>query len=155
MRHLNPDELLCKKGKPLPDTIMGSLVVHNHIASVHPSLEEEMRYLNKFSFDLLGGCKILDVVKAMKRKCVYFRRRPSIIRRPLDVSLLGRTPGAILHSDFLYINESGYVLTLIDSLTRKLMMKHCVTADASQVISLLMDWRVSFGLNDGFMLQTM
>ena len=102
MKHLKPGELLCRKGKPLnPDTIMGPLVVHNHIALVHPSLEEEIGYLHKFSFDLPDGCKILDVVKAMRRKCVYCLRRPSIIRRSLEVTLLGRKPGAILYSDFL------------------------------------------------------
>ena len=97
---------------------------------------------------------LLNMLKSLRRKRVHYQRHPKIISRSLGLTLLAKNPGDILHSDLLYVNKSGYILTVVDSLSRKAQLTHAASPTSSEVVKAIMLWRSNFGLNDDFILVT-
>ena len=147
------NKLIYHKGKLwIPESIAERVIIHIHLALTHPSIHRELKAYSDYSFQLQTPIKKL--IENLHRKCVHCHRSPQLLRRPLHLTQLAKKPGGILHSDYLYINKHGYILTLVDNLTRKTYLKYAQSADAMNVIDILMEWRGNFGLNNTFMLVT-
>ena len=94
------------------------------------------------------------MLKRLANRCLHCDRRPKLVRTPLGSAELAKELGEILHSDYLYVNKHGYILTLVDSLSRKTWPKHCERATADNVVDIVLEWRAAFGLRDQFVLVT-
>eukprot|EP00924_Labyrinthula_sp_SR-Ha-C_P012090 snap_masked-scaffold_26-processed-gene-3.61-mRNA-1 protein AED:1.00 eAED:1.00 QI:0/0/0/0/1/1/2/0/239 len=77
-----------------------------------------------------------------------------IIRRPLNITEFGDKARKVLYACFLYINAHGWVLTLIDSLTRLTLLTYTKTSNAEVVVDVLWKWHSHFILADEFFLVT-
>ena len=150
-----PWKLETIEGKPVvPDEILPRLILHHHVAESHPTLTEELKKLRaSYHFNIPQG-RLKKLVKAMENRCLHCDRRPKLVRTPLSITELAKRPGEILHSDYLYINKYGYILTLVDSLSRKTWLKYCQRATADNVVDIIKEWRAAFGLRDQFVLVT-
>ena len=151
----NTGPLYKKEGKlVIPNSLVTRLILHHHIAEQHPSPTAEFKMLmNEYAFTLKPG-DVRDMVELQHERCLHCDRVPKLIRTPLNITELAKNTGEILHADYLYINKSGYILTLVDSLSRKTWLKYCTTASADNVVDIVMEWRSAFGLVPGFLLVT-
>ena len=140
-------ELIC-----VPETLVEKFLVHNHLVNVHGPLKSELEQLKDYKLELPEGITVKDMVQTLRRKCLHCQRTPNMIRRPLRLTKLATEPGQILHSDFLYVNKKGYIVTLVDSLSRKTMLHYSENANAMAVVEILMKWNAAFELKDNFVL---
>ena len=138
----------------IPYTLLPRLVVHNHIAASHPSLTEELHYLKSFSFELPSPLKLEEIVRAYRKRCLHCQRRPQLLRRALNETPMTLIPRKILHADYLYLNKHSYYLVIVDNATRKVFLKHTVSADASTMALAIMEFLGNFQLLDTFTLYT-
>ena len=145
-----------KKGKIIiPEPLVTRLIVHHHIAEMHPSFAQEKRQLKqRYHFDLPKGMKIEDLLNRIRNRCLHCDRHPKLVRTPLNITELAESTNEILHSDYLYVNKHGYILTLMDSLSRKTYLKFCPAPTAEYVVDALLEWRAAFTLNKDFVLVT-
>ena len=147
---------LLRKGSKLwvPATLLPWILIHSHVSLGHTSETQELMHLRKhYSFP--SAIDIARLVKEFRRRCLHCDRVPKFVRRPLHLTELARTPREILHSDFLYVDQnSGYILTILDNLTRKTYLKHCVRATAFQMVQGLLEFRGTLGLANEFLLVT-
>ena len=130
------------------------MIVHSHMITLHGSLETEMRGLSRYKLEFPVGVVLLEVIRELKRKCVHCKRVPRLIRRPLQITFLAKRVGEILHSDYLYNNEFGYILTGVDSLSRTVQLIYSRKPDTEEVVTALMHWRANYGLVNQFLLVT-
>ena len=149
------DELMRIKDKiVIPEKLGFKLIVHNHIVTGHASKAQEMEILKEFKFIWEHNLTTELVIDLLHSYCIHCQRKPSIIKRPYQITKLGRHFGDVLHSDYLYVNRHGYILTLMDSLTRKILLKYTTSASATNVVDIILEWRANFNLNDKFLLVT-
>ena len=94
------------------------------------------------------------LVGALHEKCLHCISHPSIFKRPAGPTPLGTTPGEVLYADFVYVNEHGYILAIVDSLTRKTHLKYCKYADSDAYVEGLLEWRAAFNLHKDFLIVT-
>ena len=100
-----------KKGKIwIPSGLISRIVVHNHIAQQHPSLQAELNYLKAFAFELSKGETIKDIVLEYRQRCLHCHRRPKVLRRQLNLTPLTNIPRKIIHADYLYLNKHSHLL---------------------------------------------
>ena len=74
--------------------------------------------------------------------------------RPLSLTDLGQRPRDLLMSDFLYVNPHGQLLTIVDSLSRKLYLKFAKVPNVQTVVQGMLEFRANFNLADNFVLTT-
>ena len=94
------------------------------------------------------------MVTALRRKCLHCQRVPRVVRRPYNLTDIADAPGKILHSDYLYINQKGYILVLMDNLSGKVLLEYSPKCTADTVVKALNLWRAHFTLVDNFTLIT-
>ena len=97
---------------------------------------------------------IKDLVETIRRKCLHCQRVPRMVRRPKEMTFLARQPNEILHSDYVYLNQHGYLLTLMDNFSGKTYLKYAESPTAKIVATALMEWRGHFSFEKDFMLVT-
>ena len=95
-----------------------------------------------------------QVLRRLRNGCLHCQRRPKILPRPLKLTDLGQQPREVLLSDFLYVNVHGYLLTILDSLSRKIFLKFCKIPNVDIVVQGLMEFRAHYNLSDEFLLIT-
>eukprot|EP00924_Labyrinthula_sp_SR-Ha-C_P012032 snap_masked-scaffold_26-processed-gene-2.29-mRNA-1 protein AED:1.00 eAED:1.00 QI:0/0/0/0/1/1/3/0/512 len=95
---------------------------------------KENYYFEKDIFSLFKKAIIV-----FHRQCMHCQKPSLVIRRPLNVTAWGSKAGEVLLSDFLYINKKGWILTLVDSLTRTTILKYCDKATSDKAVSILWD----------------
>ena len=66
----------------------------------------------------------------------------------------GNETKSFIHSDVLYINEAGSILTLTDGFSRKIHLKWVKNAKTADVGEAIQDWRACYGLADRWILAT-
>eukprot|EP00924_Labyrinthula_sp_SR-Ha-C_P011960 maker-scaffold_26-snap-gene-0.5-mRNA-1 protein AED:0.35 eAED:0.35 QI:0/0/0/1/0/0/2/0/319 len=108
----------------IPFTLFTRVLVQLHISAGHPSYSDEVKMLKKYFFEQLSGKDVDLLLKVFRKKCLHCNRWPRILKRPLDLTQLARKPREILHADYLYANSQGYILALMDSLTRKVQLTY-------------------------------
>eukprot|EP00924_Labyrinthula_sp_SR-Ha-C_P012153 snap_masked-scaffold_26-processed-gene-4.103-mRNA-1 protein AED:1.00 eAED:1.00 QI:0/-1/0/0/-1/1/1/0/509 len=75
------------------------------------------------------------------------------MRRPFNVTSLGKRCTEFILSDFLYLSKrEGYILTLIVSLSRLTMLHRCKKVKASEVVKALWIFHAHYELADDFVL---
>ena len=95
-----------------------------------------------------------DLVLALRRKCMHCQRAPRLLRHPREMTFLADSPNQIIHSDYLFVNEAGYILTLLDNFSSKVYLHFADAPTAGNVVQGLMRWRAHFSLQVNFMLVT-
>ena len=101
---------------------VGHLLIHNHVAQCHPALTTELEYLDHFELELPEGVLLKGLLRMLQRNCLQCIRHPSLVRTPHNIVHLATHARQILMRDFLYVNSTGYILTLQDCATRKLLL---------------------------------
>ena len=97
---------------------------------------------------------IKDLVEAIRRKCLHCQRVPRMVRRPKEMTFLANQPNEILHSDYVYLNNHGYLLTLMDNFSGKTYLKFAESPTAKVVATALLEWRGHFSFEKDFLLVT-
>ena len=105
----------------IPTAMTDRVLVFIHISRVHPSYSQEIQLLReRFSFQMdHDDFRMLH--DKLRNSCLHCHRRPSILPRPLHLTHLAKNCREIIHADYLYVNKWGYLLVVVDSLSRKLL----------------------------------
>src|SRR5690606_10946825 len=103
------------------------VIVHNHIALVHPGLTVEMKALETYDIEVPKGTTLKEILEGYRSKCIHCNRHPGIVRRDQHLTNIASQPRQILLADYLYINTTGYILVLMDECTRKALLKYSPT----------------------------
>lgn len=127
------------------------LIIHNHVISGH-SKSEEVERLKKYKFEQYAE-DVQKEIEFLRQICLHCDRKPTLTRRPLYSIPHSSEPNTILHSDYLYIKD-GYLLTLVDDLSRKVMLLKTDFANSWSVVKKLTRWKSQNGLPDEFTLMT-
>ena len=153
---LNKDtQLFEKDGKTfIPKRLLERFIVHNHIACYHGNFDTEMNYLSKYSFEGETVVSLRNKVRKLRQVCVHCQRTPSILKRPLQETVVPKQPRSVLTMDYLYIKEKNYLLVLTDVFSRKVCLHHTKSANAETAVKALLEFRGHFGLTQQFVLIT-
>eukprot|EP00924_Labyrinthula_sp_SR-Ha-C_P002314 maker-scaffold_16-snap-gene-0.37-mRNA-1 protein AED:0.19 eAED:0.29 QI:0/0/0/1/0/0/2/0/585 len=111
-------EVRRKQGKVvLTISLLPPAIFHAHCLYNHGSKKNELEYISKHCYvdDAVLMRKTLDI---LHKQCLHCQRPWLVVRRPLNITEFGAEARKILYSDFLYINATGWILVIIDSLTR-------------------------------------
>eukprot|EP00924_Labyrinthula_sp_SR-Ha-C_P000933 augustus_masked-scaffold_7-processed-gene-8.3-mRNA-1 protein AED:1.00 eAED:1.00 QI:0/0/0/0/1/1/3/0/788 len=115
--------LLYKEGKlVIPKSLCSRYIVTNHINKAHPSKTAENKYLKAVHFEGVDRKSLDLLLKSFRRRCLHCQREPFLIRRPYKMTPLARRTREIIHAGYLYINKTGYILAVMDSCSRKVML---------------------------------
>eukprot|EP00924_Labyrinthula_sp_SR-Ha-C_P012481 snap_masked-scaffold_10-processed-gene-8.24-mRNA-1 protein AED:0.45 eAED:0.46 QI:0/-1/0/1/-1/1/1/0/1717 len=150
---LKEDEDGCLRDKEnrifVPEELMDRVLIHYHIASLHATIKDQKRGLIRdYRFEKEG---MMDTkLKFIAEKCLHCPRKPALIRRPRDITVLGTKPREILLMDYLYINEDGYLLVLADSFSRKVHLSKVRKPTSGNAVKAILEWRSSVGLIEEF-----
>eukprot|EP00924_Labyrinthula_sp_SR-Ha-C_P015798 snap_masked-scaffold_4-processed-gene-9.8-mRNA-1 protein AED:1.00 eAED:1.00 QI:0/0/0/0/1/1/2/0/92 len=87
-----------------------------------------------------------ETIDRMHLQCMHCQRRSLIVRRSVNLIKLGSRAWSILYADFLYINPTGCVLTIIDSLTRITSLSYIKVPTAVSVVQGLWKFNTSLSL---------
>eukprot|EP00924_Labyrinthula_sp_SR-Ha-C_P009916 maker-scaffold_21-snap-gene-3.11-mRNA-1 protein AED:0.35 eAED:0.35 QI:0/0/0/1/0/0/2/0/281 len=142
-----------RKGKIwIPKEAFPKFLCHFHNTSMHPPATRSYEELTtSYTFDF-SSTRLKEILKRLSVVCMHCTKGSKLVRRPRDITVLGSRPREILLMDFLYIDESGYILVLVDSLSRKLQLKKRATALAA---ARALCWRRSrYGFLQNFVLFT-
>eukprot|EP00924_Labyrinthula_sp_SR-Ha-C_P013307 snap_masked-scaffold_45-processed-gene-1.25-mRNA-1 protein AED:1.00 eAED:1.00 QI:0/-1/0/0/-1/1/1/0/220 len=132
----------------IPFTLFTKVLVQLHIFTGHPSYSDEVKLLKKYFFEQLSRKDVDLLLKVFRKKCLHCNRWPRILKRPLDLTQLARNPREILHANYLYVNSQGYILALMDSLTRKIQLTYSKSPTSLSMAQAIMQWRDSFNMLD-------
>jgi len=138
----------------LPEKAIPHLLVSTHISNFHQRLEVDLRSLAKYSIRNCSQAKLKNHMKNFRAMCLHCQRRPYLLRTPLNSTITGRKPRAVLRMDFLKINEAGGILVIIDTFTRKTFLRHCTHQTAEEAVRGLLDWHSVFQFGIDFLLIT-
>eukprot|EP00924_Labyrinthula_sp_SR-Ha-C_P001300 augustus_masked-scaffold_7-processed-gene-19.103-mRNA-1 protein AED:1.00 eAED:1.00 QI:0/0/0/0/1/1/3/0/604 len=137
----------------VPEELMDRVLIHYPVASIHATMKDQKRGLVRdYCYEKEG---VVDAkLKLIAEKCLHCLRKPALIRRPTDITVLGTKPREILLMDYLYINEDGYLLVLADSFSRKVHLSKVRKPISANAVKALLEWRFSVGLIEEFMVFT-
>ena len=99
------------KGIYVPDTLVNRLLLYNHVGLNHPSLESEVKELDRFDF---GNIPLKSTIKTLREQCLHCNRKTGLIRRPMGRINYATRPNEVLHLDFLYLTANKYILVITD-----------------------------------------
>eukprot|EP00924_Labyrinthula_sp_SR-Ha-C_P007362 maker-scaffold_24-snap-gene-0.13-mRNA-1 protein AED:0.39 eAED:0.40 QI:0/0/0/0.5/1/1/2/0/835 len=156
LENVNLKEVWRERGKiVLSRHLIPYAIVHAHAVFNHGAEKREAEFIRKH-YTIEKGLKalFLQTLKKFRRQCLHCQRRSLIINRPLNVTEFGREARQVLYSDFLYINRSGWILTVVDSLTRTTLLHFCPKVEAKEVVKALWKWHAHFHLAPEFLLVT-
>eukprot|EP00924_Labyrinthula_sp_SR-Ha-C_P009982 snap_masked-scaffold_21-processed-gene-5.42-mRNA-1 protein AED:0.45 eAED:0.45 QI:0/-1/0/1/-1/1/1/0/1856 len=149
------DELLYFQGKlVVPRTVAARFIVINHTAKAHPSRRAEMLFLKEVYFHGIQPKDLKLLIRSFRKRCLHCQREPSLIRRPYKLTPLARRIREIIRSDYLYINSTGYLLVLLDSCSRKVMLQFAEKPTAENMSNALLRWRADLGFAEQFCIIT-
>ena len=87
-------------------------------------------------------------VKVFVKKCIHCVANGggNLTRVPLGHSIQGTKPNEVLHMDYVYICEKGYLLTLKDSFSKYLIHHYCTELSAAVTLQAVLHWISLFGI---------
>eukprot|EP00924_Labyrinthula_sp_SR-Ha-C_P003155 augustus_masked-scaffold_15-processed-gene-0.43-mRNA-1 protein AED:1.00 eAED:1.00 QI:0/0/0/0/1/1/2/0/2053 len=152
----NLEELKRKKEKIfVTKSMIPVLILHAHMWFNHGSKMNEVKLLkDSYYFEKEMWALLVEAHKVFRRQCMHCQKPSLIVRRTFNITEWGSRSGEVLLADFLYINSKGWILTLVDSLTRTTILRYCKKATAENLVSILWDWNSHFQLRDDFILVT-
>eukprot|EP00924_Labyrinthula_sp_SR-Ha-C_P007313 augustus_masked-scaffold_8-processed-gene-14.99-mRNA-1 protein AED:1.00 eAED:1.00 QI:0/0/0/0/1/1/5/0/886 len=112
----NLKEVLREGGKVVVTrSMIPYALVHTHSIFNHGAKKKEIEFIRK-QYVVQKGLKdlFLKTIVRFRRQCMHCQRRSLILRRPLSVTEFGDEARKVIYCDFLYINKSGWILTMID-----------------------------------------
>eukprot|EP00924_Labyrinthula_sp_SR-Ha-C_P000042 augustus_masked-scaffold_60-processed-gene-0.71-mRNA-1 protein AED:0.69 eAED:0.69 QI:0/-1/0/1/-1/1/1/0/2071 len=131
------------------------LILHAHMWFNHGSKANEVKLLkDSYYFEAGIWALVVEAHKVFRRQCMHCQKPSLVVRRTFNITEWGSRSGEVLLADFLYINSTGWILTLVDSLTRTTILRYCKKATADNLVSILWDWNSHFQLRDDFILVT-
>eukprot|EP00924_Labyrinthula_sp_SR-Ha-C_P001815 snap_masked-scaffold_91-processed-gene-0.38-mRNA-1 protein AED:0.44 eAED:0.45 QI:0/-1/0/1/-1/1/1/0/2328 len=129
-------------------------IVLAHNISNHGSNDEVIRLLKDFEFIEVNKSQIHQLVRKLKKYCLHCDKDIKLERRFYkEIPHAVNENELLLHSDFLKIYD-GYLLVLVEGVSRKVMMVHDKSASAHVVVKALVKWRAENGIPPSFKLST-
>eukprot|EP00924_Labyrinthula_sp_SR-Ha-C_P007787 augustus_masked-scaffold_28-processed-gene-3.89-mRNA-1 protein AED:1.00 eAED:1.00 QI:0/0/0/0/1/1/4/0/502 len=121
---------------------------------MHPPATRSYEELTAgYTFDS-SNMILKEILKRLTVVCMHCTKGAKLAGRQRDITVLGSRPREILLMDFLYVDESGYILVLVDSLSRKLQLSYKKGATALAAARALCWWRSRYGFLENFVLFT-
>eukprot|EP00924_Labyrinthula_sp_SR-Ha-C_P015340 snap_masked-scaffold_87-processed-gene-0.0-mRNA-1 protein AED:0.48 eAED:0.48 QI:0/-1/0/1/-1/1/1/0/1690 len=125
-----------------------------HQISKHGSVEEVVRILNKYKFQGLNKSDVRMLVSKLKRLCLHCDKDLKLERRIYkEIPHAVDSSELLLHSDFMKV-YSGYLLVLVEDISRKVLMIYDPSPSAHVVVKGLVRWRAEHGMPSRFKLST-
>lgn len=116
--------------------------------------EQDLNALHQFKIEGLGNKELQKRYDNYRRMCLHCCRYSYSCRVPLRSIMTGTKSREVSYMDFLCINELGSVLAIMDSYSRKIMLKQVEKEDAINAAKTMIEWDARLALSDEFMLQT-
>eukprot|EP00924_Labyrinthula_sp_SR-Ha-C_P003686 snap_masked-scaffold_3-processed-gene-2.39-mRNA-1 protein AED:0.48 eAED:0.48 QI:0/-1/0/1/-1/1/1/0/1861 len=138
----------------IPRTLLIRYLVTNHSLRGHPSKQAELKYLNEVYFEGIKKKDLKNLLTVFRGRCLHCQRGPRLLRRPLHLTKFANKARDLLGADYLYINSTGYILTLIDSVTRKVQLTYAERPSSEDMAIALEKWRADFGFSEVFTIAT-
>eukprot|EP00924_Labyrinthula_sp_SR-Ha-C_P009660 snap_masked-scaffold_22-processed-gene-2.40-mRNA-1 protein AED:0.48 eAED:0.48 QI:0/-1/0/1/-1/1/1/0/1851 len=138
----------------IPKTLIARFIVMNHTNMVHPSRSAESKVLKKMYFHDITKDDFNALYKNFRRRCLHCQREPALIRRPYKLTPVAKRIREIIRADYLYVNSTGYILVLLDSCSKKMMLEYTETPTAEGMVDALLRWRADLGLAEQFCIIT-
>eukprot|EP00924_Labyrinthula_sp_SR-Ha-C_P008153 snap_masked-scaffold_11-processed-gene-4.25-mRNA-1 protein AED:1.00 eAED:1.00 QI:0/-1/0/0/-1/1/1/0/289 len=135
-------------------SLAAEVVILNHIHRCHPSFSAEKKYLDKLYFHGIPKKDFKILLKSYRERCLHCNRSPKIIHKPYNFAHLAKRSRNIIRADYLYINNHGYILDLLDSCTRNVLLTHEELPTAEGMVRALMRWRCDMGFSESFLIIT-
>eukprot|EP00924_Labyrinthula_sp_SR-Ha-C_P009590 snap_masked-scaffold_22-processed-gene-0.32-mRNA-1 protein AED:0.43 eAED:0.43 QI:0/0/0/0.33/1/1/3/0/465 len=125
-----------------------------HQISKHGSVEEVVRILNKYKFQGLNKSDVRMLASKLKRLCLHCDKDLKLERRIYkEIPHAVDSSELLLHSDFMKV-YSGYLLVLVEDVSRKVLMIYDPSPSAHVVVKGLVRWRAEHGMPSRFKLST-
>eukprot|EP00924_Labyrinthula_sp_SR-Ha-C_P013161 maker-scaffold_12-snap-gene-11.22-mRNA-1 protein AED:0.27 eAED:0.30 QI:0/0/0/1/0.5/0.2/5/0/868 len=138
----------------VPRTLLTHFLVKNHIDKCHPSLSFKKKFLSNIYFHGIPKKDLLNLLHSYRQRCLHCQREPHLLRRPYNFTNLAKRAQDILRADYLHINKKGYILVLMESCTRKIMLFYSTSSIADTMTNTLLQWQTDLGFNDCFLVIT-
>eukprot|EP00924_Labyrinthula_sp_SR-Ha-C_P008697 snap_masked-scaffold_104-processed-gene-0.10-mRNA-1 protein AED:0.68 eAED:0.70 QI:0/0/0/0.5/1/1/2/0/148 len=88
-----------------------------------------------------------------RKQYLHCQKAVNLVNKPFNLTKLAIKTRQILLSDYLYLSKNeGYLLTLIDSLSRVTVLLHCKSANAENVVKILCKFHSFYELDENFLL---
>jgi len=153
-----PDQELKRDNKNrilLSEKRLAHLIVAIHVQNRHVGYARDLEVLGDYHVIGKTRAELKKLLYAYRNLCLHCQRYPHILRQPLNKIVMGRRPRAVLRMDYLFISkQSGHILVIIDTFSRKTFLKHTLSEDAKTAVQGLMEWNAAFGLAENFLLVT-
>eukprot|EP00924_Labyrinthula_sp_SR-Ha-C_P009402 augustus_masked-scaffold_2-processed-gene-22.44-mRNA-1 protein AED:1.00 eAED:1.00 QI:0/-1/0/0/-1/1/1/0/423 len=119
---------------------------------MHPPARRSYEELTSDYTFHFNNTRLMEIMKRLSVVRMHCKKGSKLVRRPRDITVLGSRPREILLMDFLYIDESGYILVLVDSMSRKVQLSYEKRATALAAARELCWLRSRYGFLQNFVL---
>ena len=127
----------------IPETLVNKFLWQKHFELGHTGRDNELLELERYVSP--KEVKVREVLQTIRSMCLNCDLKPKLVRRPVDQIMHAKVPNALLHVDYLYLYQ-GYVLVLVDDLSRKVELVATNTADARTGAQAIVYWKARFVL---------
>ena len=133
---------------------LAHLIIGIHVQNNHVGVEQDLRVLRRFHVEGKAIAELNEIMINYRHLCLHCARYPHLLRIPLNKTLIGRKPRAVLRMDYLSVNKAGHLLVIIDTFSRKTFLKHTMKEDAFSAAEGLLEWHAHYVLSEHFILIT-
>ena len=133
---------------------LAHLIIGIHVQNNHVGVEQDLRVLRRFHVEGKAIAELNEIMINYRHLCLHCARYPHLLRIPLNKTLIGRKPRAVLRMDYLSVNKAGHLLVIIDTFSRKTFLKHTMKEDVFSAAEGLLEWHAHYVLSEHFILIT-
>eukprot|EP00924_Labyrinthula_sp_SR-Ha-C_P002665 snap_masked-scaffold_13-processed-gene-3.32-mRNA-1 protein AED:1.00 eAED:1.00 QI:0/0/0/0/1/1/2/0/1264 len=137
----------------LTKSLLPAALYHAHSVYNHGSKRNELRFIAE-NYSTEDAALLKATLDKLHTQCLHCQRPSLVVKRPLNITEFGSRARQVLYADFLYINQAGWILVIVDSLTRVTSLLYTKTVDANAVVKGLWKWHAYFQLGGNFLLVT-
>eukprot|EP00924_Labyrinthula_sp_SR-Ha-C_P008520 maker-scaffold_32-snap-gene-2.59-mRNA-1 protein AED:0.79 eAED:0.79 QI:0/0/0/1/0/0/2/0/371 len=154
-KYEDQDGILYFRGQMvIPRTLLVRYLAINHSLRAHSGKQAELKYLNEVYFEGRTKKDLKKLLTVFRGRSLRCQRGPRLLRRPLHLTKFANKARDLLGADYLYVNSTGYILTLIDSVTRKVQLTYAESPSAEDKAIVLEKWRSDFEFAEIFTIAT-
>eukprot|EP00924_Labyrinthula_sp_SR-Ha-C_P004276 snap_masked-scaffold_3-processed-gene-19.39-mRNA-1 protein AED:0.47 eAED:0.49 QI:0/0/0/0.25/1/1/4/0/1284 len=112
-------------------SLLPTVIFHTHILFNHGSKKKEIKFIKENYFLSKEVNQVFnEAITRFHKQCMHCQKPSLIVKRPLNITSWGSKAVEVLLFDFLY----GWILTLVDSLTRTTILRYCAKATTDKVV---------------------
>src|SRR5690606_4696279 len=134
---------------------LAHVIVATHVQHFHRNIDLDINQIwDTYSFINLKKSDIDTACRVYRRLCLHCQRKPHVFRYPINKTITGSKPRAVLHMDYLYVNSHGAILSIVDNFSRKTYLEYVTNESAEVAATALLNWHSNFVLDQYFTLVT-